>query len=43
MKTHMNNTEAFKIANDIVSHEQFLKHQQTLISNIKPVVVTKRK
>ena len=42
MKTHMNNTQAQSLANDITAHAQFLKHQQALHSIIKPVVVTKR-
>jgi hypothetical protein len=39
----MNNTQAMMMSNDIVAHTQFLNHQQTLHSSIKPQVVTKRK
>ncbi len=43
MKTHMNNTQAQFIINDIVAHKQFVNHQQAMHSNVKPVIVTKRK
>jgi hypothetical protein len=43
MKTHMNNTQALSMKNDITAHEQFLNHQRALHSNVKPVVVTKRR
>ena len=43
MNTHMNNTQSFKLKNDVVGHQHFLNHQKALHSNIKPAVVTKRK
>ena len=43
MKTHMSNTEAFKMKNDVVGHQHFLNHQRTLHSNIKPAIDNKRK
>jgi hypothetical protein len=43
MKTHMNNTQAISLKNDVTAHEQFMNHQRALHSSVKPVVVTKRK
>lgn len=43
MKTHMNNTQAQQLANDIVSQAQFQNHQQTLHSQVKPRIDNKRK
>ncbi len=43
MKTHMSNTKALELANDIVAKNTFMKHQQALHTNVKPLVVTKRK
>jgi hypothetical protein len=44
MKTHMNNTTALTMKNDILGHTMFSKHQYTLHSGaVKPIVVTKHK
>lgn len=43
MKTHMSNTKALELANDVVAKSTFLKHQQALHSQVKPAVVTRRK
>ena len=44
MKTHINNTTAQSLKNDILSHTMFQNHQQTLHSGaVKPIVVTKHK
>jgi len=44
MKTHMNNTTALTMKNDILGHTMFSKHQFTLHSGaVKPIVVTKHK
>ena len=42
MKTHMSNTKALDLANDIVAKTTFAKHQQALHSHVKPAVVTRR-
>lgn len=43
MKTHMSNTQAFKLQNDVVGHQHFQNHQKALHSNVKPVIDNKRK
>ena len=43
MKTHMSNTKAFELANDVVAKKVFMNHQKKLHSDIKPMVVTRRK
>ena len=43
MKTHMNNTQAMQLTNDVVGHQHFLNHQKALHSDVKPIIVTKRK
>ena len=43
MKTHMSNTVAKKLDNDIVGHSEFIKHQEVLHSHIKSKVETRRK
>lgn len=44
MKTHINNTTAQNLKNDVLSYAVFQKHQQALHSGaVKPIVVTKRK
>ncbi len=44
MKTHISNTTAQNLKNDILSHTMFQNHQQALHSGaVKPIVVTKHK
>lgn len=44
MKTHISNTTAQNLKNDILSHTMFQNHQQALHSGaVKPMVVTKHK
>ena len=43
MKTHMGNTEALKLKNDVVGHQHFLNHQKALHSNVRPAIDNKRK
>jgi hypothetical protein len=43
MKTHMNNTEAFKLKTDVVGHQHFLNHQRAMHSSVRPAIDNKRK
>ena len=42
MKTYMNNTEAMKLMNDVMMHQQFANHQKAIHSTVKPRVDTRR-
>lgn len=44
MKTHISNTTALSLKNDVISHTLFQNHQHALHSGaVKPIVVTKHK
>ena len=43
MKTHMSNTEAMRLKNDVVGHQHFLNHQRAVHSNVKPRIDNRRK
>ncbi len=43
MKTHMNKTDPKNFATDVCAHTEFINHQKSLHSGVKPLIDNKHK